>query len=127
MNISINTATKVPHSRTDFILWDRDEKIYQVIELSCPIDIIVSRIVEEKVATFGPLIRNLQIMYKDYRFKMLPVVVRALATILNTTKETLKEMRFSEIKINKLLRKLQNNSVKETVKICKTFMKFSES
>ena len=127
MNISINTATKIPHSRTDLILWDRDEKIYQVIELSCPIDIIVSRIVEEKVATFGPLIRNLQIMYKDYRFKMLPVVVGALGTILDATKETLKEMKFSEIKINKLLRKLQNNSVKETVKICKTFMKFSES
>ena len=66
-------------------------------------------------------------MYKDYRFKMLPVVVGALGTILDATKETLKEMKFSEIKINKLLRKLQNNSVKETVKICKTFMKFSES
>ena len=58
---------------------------------------------------------------------MLPVVVGALGTILNATKETLKEMKFSKIKINKLLRKLQNNSVKETVQICKTFMKFSES
>ena len=52
-------------------------------------------------------------MNKDYRFKMLPVVVGALGTILDATKETLKEMKFSEIKINKLLKKLQNNSVKK--------------
>ena len=66
-------------------------------------------------------------MFKDYRFKMLPVVVGALGIILNTTKESLKEMKFSEIEIKKLLRKLQNNSVRGLVKFCKTFMKFSET
>ena len=57
-------------------------------------------------------------MYKDYRFKMLPAVVGALSTIPNATKESLKEMKFSKIEINKLLRKLQNNSVRGTIKIC---------
>ena len=57
---------------------------------------------------------------------MLPVVVGALGTIPNATKESLKEMKFSKTEINKLLRKLQNNSARGTVKICKTFMKFSE-
>ena len=66
-------------------------------------------------------------MFKDYRFKMLPVVVGALRIILNTTKESLKEMKFSKIEIKKLLRKLQNNSVRGLVKFCKTFMKFSET
>ena len=66
-------------------------------------------------------------MFKDYRFKMLPVVVGALGIILNATKESLKEMKFSKIEIKKLLRKLQNNSVGGLVKFCKTFMKFSET
>ena len=126
-NISIKTATKIPHNKPDLLLWDRDEKICQVIEFSFSADINVSRKVEEKVTAYGPLIRNLQIMYKDYHFKMLPVVVGALGTIPNATKESLKEMKFSKTEINKLLRKLQNNSVRGTVKICKTFMKFSES
>ena len=117
----------LPHNKSDLLLWDCDEKICQVIEFSCPADINVSRKVEEKVAAYGPLIRNLQIMYKDYHFKMLPVVVGALGTIPNATKESLKEMKFSKTEINKLLRKLQNNSVRGMVKICKTFMKFSES
>ena len=37
---------------------------------------------------------------------MLPVVVGALGTNPNVTKESLKEMKFSKIEINKLLRKL---------------------
>ena len=103
---------------------DCDEKIWQVIQTSCPSDINVSRKVEEKVATYGSSIRNLQIMYKEYRFKMSPVMVGALGTILNTTKKSLEEIKFSKIKINRLLRKLQKNSVTGTVKTCKTFMNF---
>ena len=98
-----------------------------MIEFSCPADINVPRKVKEKVATYGPLIRNLQIIYQDYRFKMLPVVVGALSNIPNATKKSLKEIKLSKIEINKLLRKLQNNSLRGTVKICKTFMKFSEN
>ena len=50
---------------------------------------------------------------------MLPVVIGALGTIHNASKESLKEMKFSKIAINKLLRKLQNNSVRGTVKFVK--------
>ena len=93
-----------------------------MIEFSCPADINVLRKVEEKVPAYGPLIRNLQIMYKDYRFKMLPVVVGAPGTIPNAIKGSLKKTKFSKIEINKLLRKLQNNSIRGTIKICKTLM-----
>ena len=58
---------------------------------------------------------------------MLPVVVGALCTIPNATKESLEKMKFSKTEISKLLRKLQNHSVRGMVKICKTLMKFSES
>ena len=47
-NISINTVTKIPHNKLDFLLWDRDEKICQVIEFSCPADINVLRKFEGK-------------------------------------------------------------------------------
>ena len=95
-----------------------------MIEFSCPADISVSRKVEEKVVTYGPLIRNLQLMFHGLSFK---IVVGGFGTIPNTTKESLKEMKCSKIEINKLLRKLQNRSVTGTVNICKMFMKFSES
>ena len=43
-----------------------DEKICQVIEFSYPADINVSRKIEEKVVTYGPVIRNLQIYNFNY-------------------------------------------------------------
>ena len=55
---------------------------------------------------------------------MLPVVVDALGIILNATKESLKEMTFSKIEIKKLLRKLQNNSVRGLVKFCMVDMMY---
>ena len=42
-NISIKTTTKIPRNKPDLVLWDRDEKMCQVIEFSCPADITVSR------------------------------------------------------------------------------------
>ena len=113
----------MPHNKPDLILWYCDE----LSSLGCSADISVSRKVKENVANYGPLIRNLKIICKNYRFKMSPVVVGALGTIPNSTKESVKEMIFCKIEINKLLRKFQNNSVRGTVKICKTFMIFSES
>ena len=53
-------------------------------------------------------------------------MVGGLGTIHRATKESLKEMKFSKIEINKLLRKLRKNFVRGTVKICNMFMKFSE-
>ena len=103
------------------------EKICHVIEFSWPADVNVLRKVEERVSACDPLIRNLQLIYKDYRFKIIPIVVGALGNILNTTKESQKKMKFSKIEINKLLRKLQKNSVRGTVNISKTFFKFSKS
>ena len=58
---------------------------------------------------------------------MLPVVVGAIRTIPNATKEGLKEIEFSKIETSKFLRKLQNNYVGGIVKICKMFTKYSES
>ena len=69
--------------------------------------------------------QNLQIMYKDTNnVKCCCYCTRHYPDV---TKESLKEMKFSKIKISKLLGKLQNNSIRGTVEICKTFMKFSES
>ena len=86
----------------------------------------MSKKVEEKITTYGPLVRNLQIMYQEYKFKMLPIIVGALGTIPKSTKISLKELNFSTKETNTLVRKLQAYSIKGTVQICKTFLRFSE-
>ena len=65
-----------------------------MIEFGFPADIDVTRKVEEKVATFGPLIRDLQVIYKDFHCKILLFVIGALGTISKATKENLRERKF---------------------------------
>ena len=62
-------------------------------------------------------------MYNDYRFKMLLVVVGALGTIANATKESLKGIKFSKTEKKQAFKKLEEQFCYRKVKICKTFMK----
>ena len=125
-NFSVETATRLQHNKPDIVVWDHDRKTCKVIEVSCPADCNVSRKVDEKIEIYGPLIRNLQIMYNRYRFQMLTIIVGALGTIPYSTVQSLKDMDFSIKEVNKLTRKLQQFSIQGTIKICKTFLKFSE-
>ena len=74
-NIGIKTATKIPHNKPDLLLCDCNEKKCQVIEFSCPADINVSKTVEEKVAAYGRLIRELQIMYQLWLVHSVPSLI----------------------------------------------------
>ena len=65
-------------------------------------------------------------MYKDYKFKMLPVVIGALGAVPKVTINSLKELSFKKHELNAMIRNLQKKTVKVAVQICKTFMRFSE-
>ena len=55
-NISIKTATKIPHNKPDLVIWNEETKLCSIIEFSCPLDTNISRKVNEKLETYGPLI-----------------------------------------------------------------------
>ena len=61
-NLFIQIATKLKSNNPDIVVWDRGEKIYKIIEISCPPDVNITKKVEESLSKYGPLIRNLQIV-----------------------------------------------------------------
>ena len=61
-NISIKTATKVPHNKPDIVIWDKLNKECSILEFSCPVDVNISNKVNEKNNRYGMLIRNMQIL-----------------------------------------------------------------
>ena len=73
-NLPIKTATKLKHNKPDIVAWDRAGKICKIIEISCPADDNITKKVEEKLNNYGPLVRNLQIMYSHYKIRMVPIV-----------------------------------------------------
>ena len=41
-NISIKTATKIPHNKTELVIWDKAKKLYSIVEFSSPADINIT-------------------------------------------------------------------------------------
>ena len=126
LNSTTKTTTKVIHNKPDLLVWDNEQKIYQVIEFSCPCDSNLINKAIEKINTYGPLIRNLQISYLQYRFEMFPIVVRALGYVARSLITYVKQLGFEDKDAIFVTRKLQILATSGKVKICKTFLKFNE-
>ena len=77
-NLPIKTITKVPHNKPDIIIWDKLKKVCTIIEVSCPSDVNISSKIQEKLNNYAALLRNMQILYRNYRFEFLPIIVGAL-------------------------------------------------
>ena len=80
-NISIKTAVKISHSKHDLVIWDKANKLCSTVEFSCPADINITEKVNDKINVYGLLICNLQIMYQQYKFDKILIIVGALSYI----------------------------------------------
>ena len=125
-NVSVKKATTVAHNKPYLIIWDRETKICSVIEFSCLLDINIDKKVKEKLENYGQLVENLQIMYPDYKFQVEPIVVSAMGSVSKFLTSYLPMIGFSEKESKVLIPKLVIKSIIGTVKICKTFLNFSD-
>ena len=63
------------------VIWNAKEKTCDIIEVSCPAGINITKKEEEKLSTYIPLIRSLQIMHPNYHYRIIPIIVGALWSI----------------------------------------------
>ena len=125
-NISIKTATKIPHNKPDLVIWNKETNLCSIIEFSCSLDANIGRKINEKLETYGPLVRNLQILYPDYKYEVAPIIIGAMGYVPKSLINYLKMIGFDERESKILTRKLQIKSISGTVNICKTFLSFSD-
>ena len=84
----ITTATKIKHNKPDLVIWNKTGKICTIIEFS-PAYINISKKIAEKTDNYGPLVRNLQIMYPQYRIYVRPIIVGVLGWVPKSLKDGL--------------------------------------
>ena len=63
-------------------------------------------------------------LYQDYKFEMIPIIVGALGSVPKELKTNLEKLNFNEKEVERITRKLQGISVSDTVKSMKTFLGF---
>ena len=90
-NVPIKTCTLVKHNRPDIVAWDHHGKECLIIEVSCPLDVNIVEKEAEKENIYGPLIRNMQLMYPAYSFTFIPVVVGATGYVTKHLSHYLKQ------------------------------------
>ena len=101
-NVSIKTATKVPHNKPDLVIWNYETKVCTIVEFSCPLDINTTKKVSEKLEVYAPLFRNLQILHPSYKFEIAPIVVGAMGCVPKCPVTYLKMVGFKRKEINLL-------------------------
>ena len=80
-----------------------EQKTCKIIKVTYPADVNVMSKINEKEKIYGPLIRNMQLMYKDYTFMFVPIIIRALATVPKRLESSLNELGFSKKETKNLI------------------------
>ena len=65
------------------MIWNQKAKICSIIEFGFPLDININKKINKKLENYGPLVRNLQIMYPEYKFQVAPIVIGAIRCLIN--------------------------------------------
>ena len=101
-NISTKTLSKIPHNKPDVVIWNHNEKLCSIIEFSCPADVNISRKINEKMNTYGSLLRNLQTLCTEEKFEYMSIVVGALGYVPKCLTKYLCQLGFNTIEIRKM-------------------------
>ena len=80
-NVSVKTAMKVPQNKPDPMIWNHETKICSILEFCCLLCIYINIKVNEKLENYGPLFRNLQIMYPKYKFQVATIVIDTMGYV----------------------------------------------
>ena len=118
----IHVTNKVEHNRPDLITWVRKKKESKIIDFSVPLDGNATRKEIEKVNNYVPLVNELQQMYRDYTYKIIPVVIGTSGTVSLSLKDDLKAVGITS-DITRFVHRLQNAATVGSVKTVKTELK----
>ena len=117
----VKLPTGVKHNKPDIIVWNKEEKECQVIDISTPADRNINTKIKEKYDHYYPFISELQRVYPNYRYKIIPIVSGALGLIPDNLEKMLKEIGL--MKTDRIIKEIQKRTLIGSLKIAKTFMK----
>ena len=115
----------VKHNTPDIVVWKKQEKIRQIIDISVPLDQNINTKFQEKINNYILLASEMQRMYRDYKFKIIPVIIGALGTITNELKKSVRNINGTSDE-NKIIKHMQKTAMIGSLKITKTVMKMKE-
>ena len=122
-NLPIKTTTKVEYNRPDVVIWNRETKVCHLVEISVPLDINISNQQVVKRDKYMPLVSEMQQLYRNYTFQIIPVIIGCLRAISKSLEQNLQKLGLEDATYKPLIKKLQKTTLLGSVKIIKTFIR----
>ena len=119
----VATLTKIPNNRPDLIIWDSNTNECKIIDICVPLDTNLELRDTTKRNNYIELVDQNQRIYPRYKYCIIPVIIRALGTILKKLKENLKKIGISGDRIDVVIKNMQKLALLGTFKIVKKFQK----
>ena len=116
---------KVKHNKPDLVVWNKETLECKIIDFSVPLDKNVSSKDTEKVNKYMPLISELQQLYRNYRYEIIPIVVGTLGAIPKSLKSHLKNIGL-HTSVEDTIKKIQLAALTGTVKTMKIFLRMKK-
>ena len=121
-DMSINTTPKVEKNKPDIIIWNKETKICQIVEVTVPLDTNLQKAYKEKQIKYIHLITRLQQLYKNYKYTTIIITVGALGAIPKLLEENLKKL-YDEDRIPVIIQRIQKAALLGTIRVCKTILR----
>ena len=121
--MSIKIANKVEYNRPDIVIRNRETKVCHLVEISVPLDINISNQQVVKREKYMKLASEMQQLYRNYTFQIIPAIIGCLGAIPKSLEWNLKKLGLEDATDKPLMKKLQKTMLLGSVKIMKTFIR----
>ena len=105
--IDAKTVTKVKKNKPDMMLWDREQKTCQLIEITVPLDTNLKEAYHLKEIKYIPLISEMQRLYKEYKFSTTIITIGALGAVPKILKHNLEKLPLPKERIDIIIQRIQ--------------------
>ena len=119
-DIHIKTVPTVKHNKPDIVVWDKDNKICNIVDICVPLDENVHAQEKTKNDIYVQLAVALKRMYPDYQYKIVPIVLGATGLITTSLVKNMKELKFSDTSIKEILPKMQRKALIGSMRVLKS-------
>ena len=116
-------TSKIPHNRLDMVVWDAGNKTSKITDVCVPLDSNLGLREKTKHDNYIPFVDQLQKLYLNFKYQVIPVVDGTLGTLSTSIKENLKKIGIKEENIQPTIEKIQKLALLGTLKITKSFHK----
>ena len=119
----IRVCPPVEHCKTDIVVWNLKHKLCTIIDVCVPLDVNVEREENTKRDRYLVLASRLQRLYREYTFKVIPIVLGGTGFVPKSLITNLQECGFKKEKCMAIIPNLQRKALRGSMKILTTSLK----